>query len=179
MEHVARRNAARTRTSWSSIAFIVESILLLVFLAASLAVLTKVFSASLNASIESRTLDAATIAAGSIAEHFSADPANIEERTELGDLLIECDVTPEQRTGGTLYHATINVYDKTGAHGPDPVYTLETARYMSNPAIAETANAGAANAGAANATSPVGGAAAPDESDESSSSGDSRESGVQ
>ena len=131
MEHVTRRNATRTRTTWSSVAFIVESILLLVFLAASLAVLTKVFSTSLNASVESRTTDAATIAAGSIAEHFAADPSNIDETTELGDLLIKCEVTPEPRADGTLYHATISVYDKTGAHGNVPVYTLETARYES------------------------------------------------
>ena len=131
MEHVTLRNATRKRTSWSSVAFIVESILLLVFLAASLAILTKVFTASLNASVESRTTDAAAIAAGSIAEHFAADPARIDENTELGDLLIKCEVTPEKRKDGTLYHATISVYDKTGAHGNTPVYTLETARYES------------------------------------------------
>ena len=131
MEHVSRKNRSRARTSWSSVAFIVESILLLVFLAASLAVLTKVFSASLNASVESRTLDAATIAAGSIAEHFAADPTGVDEQTELGDLLIVCDVDDEQRKGGTLYHATISVYDKTGAHGDEAVYELTTARYES------------------------------------------------
>ena len=131
MEHVSRKFTSRARTSWSSVAFIVESILLLVFLAASLAVLTKVFSASLNASVESRTLDAATIAAGSIAEHFAADPTGVNERTELGDLLIVCDVDDEKRKDGTLYHATITVYDQTGAHGEEAVYELITACYES------------------------------------------------
>lgn len=131
MEHVSRKTISHARATWSSVAFVVESILLLVFLAASLAVLTKVFSASLNASVESRTLDAATIAAGSIAEHFAADPTGIDERTELGDLLIVCDVTDEQRKDGTLYHASIAVYDKTGTHGDEPVYELATACYES------------------------------------------------
>ena len=130
MEHISRKNATKARTSWSSIAFIVESILLLVFLAASLAVLTKVFFASLNASVESRTLDAATIAAGSLAEHFAADPTGVEERTELGDLVIECDVTGEPRNDGTLYHAIINVYDKSDTDTGTPVYTITTANYV-------------------------------------------------
>ena len=118
---------------WSSVAFIVESILLLVFLVASLAVLTKVFSASLTRSVESRTLDAATIAATSIAEHFAADPEGVEERTQLGDLIIVCDVTEEPRKDGTMHHAEIRVYEVAsfGEGSGQPVYTLNTSRYES------------------------------------------------
>lgn len=120
-----------TRSSWASIAFMVESILLLVFLVASLAVLTQVFSASLNRSVESRTLDAAVIAASSIAEHFAADPTGIDEETQLGDLRVSCAVTDERRDGGTMYHAVIDVYDVSAAGGGEPVYSLSTSSYRS------------------------------------------------
>lgn len=126
---MARKTRMRTRQSWSSVAFIVESILLLVFLVASLAVLTRVFTASLNKSVESRTLDAATIAATSIAEHFAADPAGIAETTALGDLIVTCDVTEDERENGIMYRARIDVYDVAGETGGEPIYSIETARY--------------------------------------------------
>ena len=123
-----KRSAVRERTSWSSIAFIVESMLLLVFLVASLAVLTQLFISSLNRSVESRTLDASTIAATSIAEHFSADPTGVQERTQLGDLFVLCDVTAQPRSGGTMYKAHISVYDvSTGSLA----YEMDTSRYES------------------------------------------------
>lgn len=129
MEFVKYRNTREKRSSWSSVAFIVESILLLVFLVASLAVLTKVFSASLTRSVESRTLDAATIAATSIAEHFTADPTGVDEQTQLGDLLIVCDVTDEPREAGTMHQALISVYDMGPNNTGEPVYTLTTTCY--------------------------------------------------
>lgn len=147
MEYVSRRALAKKNVSWSSVAFIVESILLLVFLVASLAVLTQVFTNSLNRSIESRSADAATIAASSIAEHFAADPTGVEEQTKLGDLIVICDVSSEPRRSGTLYHATISVYSATGANGPDPVYSLETARYVGNTTTLGAVNGNPAESG--------------------------------
>lgn len=129
MEYAARKIAHRSRSSWSSVAFIAESVLLLVFLVASLAVLTQVFSSSLSRSVESRTLDAANIAATSIAEHFAADPTDVEERTQLGDLMITCEVTDEPRQNGTMYHATISVYDMGPSGTGEVVYKVETAKY--------------------------------------------------
>lgn len=123
-----RKNGRNVRTSWKSVAFLVESMLLLVFLVASLAVLAQVFTASLNRSVESRTLDAASIAAGSIAEHFAADPSDVQEVVKLGDLLIRCETTEEPRSGGTMYKATIDVYDSTNGN---LVYSLPTSRYVS------------------------------------------------
>ena len=131
MEYASRKIAHRSRSSWSSVAFIVESILLLVFLVASLAVLTQVFSASLSRSVESRTLDAANIAATSIAEHFAADPTDVEERTQLGDLMVTCEVTDEPRQNGTMYHATISVYDIGSGGTGGVVYKVETSKYES------------------------------------------------
>ena len=134
MEFMARKSRMRTRQSWSSVAFIVESILLLVFLVASLAVLTRVFTASLSRSVESRTLDAATIAATSIAEHFAADPTGVDESTTLGDLIIKCEVTEGSRANGTMYYAHIDVYDTAGVTGGTPVYSIDTSHYESEPA---------------------------------------------
>lgn len=126
-----RRELAHTRTPWASMAFIVESILLLLFLVASLAVLTRIFSASLNHSVESRTLDAATIAASSIAEHFAADPNSVEERTVLGDLVIMCTVNDEQRPGGVMRYADISVYDLSEQSKGAAIYTISTSHYES------------------------------------------------
>lgn len=117
----------RSGASWTSVAFIVESMLLLVFLIGSMAVLTQVFSAALNQSVESRSLDAATIAAGSIAEHFAANPEDVQEETVLGDLRIVCDVTEEEHVSGTLYKANITVYD---VQLGDSIYALDTACYV-------------------------------------------------
>lgn len=119
------------KSSWASVAFIVESVLLLVFLVASFAVLIQVFTAALNRSVESRTLDAATIAASSIAEHFAANPTDVQEQTVLGDLRVVCTVTDEPRADGTMYRARIDVYDESPSGGDDPVYSLDTARYES------------------------------------------------
>lgn len=119
---------AGERMAWSSVAFIVESMLLLVFLVGSLAVLTQLFALSLSRSVESRTLDAATIAATSIAEHFAANPNDVQETTQLGDLIVKCDVTPEQRQAGMLYHATISVVDVGSG---EVVYEMATARFES------------------------------------------------
>ncbi len=130
VEYASKKSLRRARVTWSSASFIVESILLLLFLVASLAVLTQVFSASLTRSVESRTLDAASIAATSIAEHFAADPTSVEEKTQLGDLLIKCEVTEENRPGGIMYHAKINVYDLSG-YNDDAVYSVETSSYQS------------------------------------------------
>lgn len=146
MEHLMRKSASRPNGSWSSVAFIVESILLLLFLVASLAVLTQVFSASLSRSVESRTLDAATIAATSIAEHFAADPAGVEEETKLGDLLVRCAVTDEPRAAGTMYRARIEVFDLSAAGGGGAVYSLSTARYEGDGDAGASAAAGAASA---------------------------------
>lgn len=123
-----RRTAQGTRASWASVAFIVEAILLLVFLVASLAVLTQLFLTSLNKSVESRSLDAATIAATSIAEHFAADPAGVEEGTKFGDLYVKCEVSDTPRRNGTLYEAHISVFDLNSG---SLIYELDTSRYES------------------------------------------------
>ena len=124
----SERTVSRRTTSWSSVAFIIESMLLLVFLVCSLAVLAQLLFTSLSRSVESRSLDAATIAATSIAEHFAADPTGVEARTQLGDLLIACDVADTPRKGGIKYDAHITVYDMSDGN---IIYELDTAQYVS------------------------------------------------
>ena len=114
------------RKSWSSVAFVVEAMFLLLFLAGSLALVSQLFAASLNVSAEARSLDAATIAASSIAERFSANPDYVEETTQLGDLFIKCDVDETPHSKGVLYKAHITVFDvKNGS----VIYELDTSKY--------------------------------------------------
>ena len=126
LNSLARRK--RSLSSWAGTAFIVESMLLLVFLIGSVAVFTQLFAASVDRSTSSENLTKAVVAAESAAERFSADPTGSAGTTLAGDMTIVCDSTSEELAGGTLYHATITVF------GPDqetPVYVLETASYES------------------------------------------------
>lgn len=124
----AHRPVTSTRPGWASAAFIVESLLLLVFLVGSLAIFTQMFAVSAGQAAQGATLSAAVAAAGNTAERFAADPESIEPQTQEGDLRVVCDVTSDARSGGTLYHATISVFE---ANGAEPVYTITTSRYVS------------------------------------------------
>ena len=122
------RPATSARPGWASAAFIVESLLLLVFLVGSLAVFTQMFAAAAEQAAEGSTLSAAVAVAGNTAERFAVDPGSIEPEAHEGDLRIVSDVTAENRKGGKLYRATISVFD---ANNAEPVYTVTTSRYVS------------------------------------------------
>lgn len=124
----SHRPATSARPGWASAAFIVESLLLLVFLVGSLAIFTQMFASSADQASRGGTLSAAVAAASNTAERFAADPAAVEPQTQQGDLRVVSDVTVEPREGGTLYHATISVFD---ANDAEPVYTVTSARYVS------------------------------------------------
>ena len=140
----ALHNPARARKApWTSTAFIVESILLLLFLAASLAVLAQAFTLSLTHSAEGRTLDAAVAAATNVAERFAADPEKAAGTTQAGDLVVVCATTADEREAGTLYRAHIEVYAAgTGSSASpsapsapenaagEPVFSLDTSSYQ-------------------------------------------------
>ena len=99
-----------TRPSWANASFIVEAMVLLVFLIASLAVFMQLFSASLQHSRESGELTDAVAAASSTAERFAADPQGVPAVAQVGDLLVTCNVKPVKHERGTLYQADIRVY---------------------------------------------------------------------
>lgn len=135
-----KRTSVAVRTRWSGAAFLVEAMLLLVFIMASLAVFTQLFSTSAERAIESRELTDAVAAASATAERFCANPLGVESELQVGDLRVICQVTPERRTGGIIYYATISVYGDAGESAskpaepqaaPMPLYTVQTAKYES------------------------------------------------
>ena len=122
------RRARRSLPSWSGMAFLVEAMLLLVFLIGSMAVFTQLFGYAVERSGSSRALTEAVAAAENAAERFAADPASAPAQVQDGDMRVVCNVSDENAAGGTLYRATISVY----RDGQDePVYAIRTARYSS------------------------------------------------
>ena len=127
---------------WHGAAFLVEALVLLAFLAASLAVLFSLFaSARTEADRAARLSEAVAIAQNAAegiaaADTFSADavPATqVVTGAQTGttyELAIELE--PRATGAGTLWHATITVCDATASADADaePLYTLETARYL-------------------------------------------------
>lgn len=127
---------------WHGTAFVVEALLLLAFLAFSLAVFMQLFGSAHARSVEERRLTQAVLLASNEAERFAADP-----RTGFGAALydaegnalstggeegsdafvVERETASEQMPGGTLYRANIIVSCEGEA-----VYELETARYLSD-----------------------------------------------
>lgn len=112
--------------SWPGMAMMVEAMMLLVFLAASILIITALFLGSASRGKEGRALARAVAEATTVAERFAADPAHAPTTTQIEDLELTCEVSPETTASGTLYHATITVRTE----GVDePVYVLETACY--------------------------------------------------
>lgn len=117
-----------TRPSWSGAAFIIEAMLLLVFLIGSLAVFTQLFATAAERGSQSGVLTAAVMAAENTAERFAVDPSGIDRQMQVDDLQVICDVTDKEFAGGTLYHADIAVFTEGST---DPVYVLSTSSYES------------------------------------------------
>lgn len=124
------RKAQGVQSRWSGAAFLIEAMLLLVFVMASLAVFVQMFAASTERANQSRDLTDAVAVVTTVAERFSADPANAQTDYWEGDLHVVCKVTPDTRAGGTLYSATISVYNVRSA-STEPLYSVSTAKYES------------------------------------------------
>lgn len=127
--HATHTNGHRTprRTRQGSRAFIVEALVLFVFLVIALAVVSQLFFASANQAQKSLELERAITVAANAAERFSANPASTEI-SEAGQdgLSVRCAITPQFTAAGTLYKATIIVSNEY-----EDIYTLTTARYVS------------------------------------------------
>lgn len=121
--HTGQR-AKRTRKSGR--AFIIESLVMFVFLVATLAIVTQLFIASANKSVQGQDLERSSLLAANVAERFSADPLSNNLNLSQDGLFVTCAVTPQPLSSGTLYKAVITVSD-----GYDDIYTIETARYVS------------------------------------------------
>lgn len=140
------RKAHGSRPRWAGAAFLVEAMLLLVFLIASFAVFTQLFAAAADRANRSEALTEAVVAASTVAERFAADPAAVQRETREGNMVVICDQAVEPRTAGNVVHATILVYAADGAPSDssaaqasgngssavegEPLYVIETARYV-------------------------------------------------
>lgn len=128
--------AISVRPRWAGAAFLVEAMLLLLFLTASMAVFTQLFAEAAERSNQSLDLSAAVVAGSAAAERFAADPTSVPERAVEDNMLVVCDTQAEPREAGVLYHATISVYPASGestasgANDPsNPLFVVETAHY--------------------------------------------------
>lgn len=126
---------ASRRSRWAGTAFLIEAMLLVIFLMMSLTVFVRLFGVSLQRARQAEDLAQAVSMATNMAERFAAHPdegAWDERGGESGSLRATCVVVEEPRAGGVLYHATIDVYaEGSSAEADDPLYSLSTAAYVS------------------------------------------------
>lgn len=131
----------------NSVAFVVESLLLLAALIAAMAVFTQLFAGSLSQANESKREVNAVMVAQNAAERFCADPASAGAAAGSGiasassngtklstsvvtqddeNFTVTCEVSSSERKAGTMYQAHIIVSDDAGI-----AYELDTTRYVS------------------------------------------------
>ena len=127
---------SKSRSSWTGAAFLVESMLLLVFLIGSFAVFTQMFAKAIEQADESRAITVAVAAASNSAEQFAADPASADgtSQTVVDGMVVQRQVTVQKRDHGTFYTADIMVYKDASSFTngtAEPLYTIRTARYVS------------------------------------------------
>lgn len=144
-----RRGNDHDRRPRRGAAFIVEALVLLVFLIASLAVIMQVIAGAHERSIEADRLSNAIILASNDAEAFAADPTSGNTGGEyvlVDGQLVQPEgpidvldksvydltriVEAQSQPGGTLYTAHIYV-----SCGGEATYQIDTARYVSNEGV--------------------------------------------
>lgn len=156
----ARRGGGRA--SWHGTALLVEALVLLAFLVASLALFMQVFAQARGMGADGSELAQAVAMASNLAEEFAADPTAEPEPLEREGLAASCEVvtvaaddadhagsqtdpdaddalsggssSDSSGAAGTLYRATILVTDGDG----DEVYRLVTERYANGDDAAGT-----------------------------------------
>lgn len=121
-------DASRTKVNT---AFLIEALVLMAVLIASMAVFTQLFTHSAVAAHQAEELTRATLLAQNAAEEFSSDPAAVAagdaSAVDGSDgLTVSCDVDSDAQGRGTLYTAHITVSDDSGE-----VYALDASRYES------------------------------------------------
>ncbi len=122
------------KTPWSSTAFMIEALVLLFVLVASLAVFTTLFAQSATGAHQAKRISEASVVAQNAAEEFSADPTAVANGTAVGagaaqgdgTWTVHCKVTGQEAgEAGTLYTAHITVDDEQGE-----AYALDTSRFV-------------------------------------------------
>lgn len=123
----------REQKSLNSTAFLVEALVLLFFLVASIAIFVQAFGASTEASTQASRLSSACQVAQAAAEEFEAYPAAAAAGKAVGEgvaangtdrFQVTCDVESKAAGKGLLYTATITVSDGLGE-----AYSLQASAY--------------------------------------------------
>lgn len=157
------------KASWHGKAFLVEALVLLVFLVASLSILVGLFVQARTEGAAGERLSRAVQLAQNTAEAFAADPAAAQDLVMEDDgLVATVQAEGEPHESGWLLNATVTVVDRDGssAFGPgEEAYRLETARYV--PGFAGDALQAAGGSDVVEATGGSNAAAAPASGDES------------
>lgn len=125
--------AVPKKSSWTGTAFMIEVLVLLLFLVASLAVLTQAFAYSVNEAKQADRITQATTLAQNAAEEFSANPQAVAAGQPVGqndaqgtdNFTVSCTVSNELQATGTFYTAHISVSD-----GEGEAYALDAARFV-------------------------------------------------
>ena len=132
--------------SWTGLAFVVESLILLFAIAVSMAVFTSLYAKAGTLATRSEDLTTAIQMAQSAAEEFSNDPASVAAGTSVGlgyavgekntdELAVTCIVDAQAIDAGTLYRAHIAVVDAgddaAGDAEASEVFSLDASRYVS------------------------------------------------
>lgn len=133
------------RRSWHGMAFIMEALVLMVFLVISTAILLQVFESSRAHNNEASSLSYAAVLASNDAELFHVSPISDNEAYfDLKDgvltpteepsdktYILTRTVRPQQEANGVLYYADIKV-EQSG----EVLYELNSARYVSSSEVA-------------------------------------------
>lgn len=127
---VARRRASDARGK-RGIAFVVEALVLLAFLAAFMAVIMQLFGGASVRGTAATELDRAVVLATNVAEHFAADPESIPAELQDRGYAVRSTVARDPRPGGVLYSLESTVLNEAG----EPVYSLATTRYVSGASV--------------------------------------------
>lgn len=129
------RAGAFASRSWHGTAFLVEALVLLLFLVASLGIFMQAFARARATGSQAAQLERAVALASDMAERFCADPAAVSAPVEEGGLVAACDVEAPADGEATPLRATITVTDADG----DVVFELTTARATGDAGAAGTA----------------------------------------
>ena len=118
------RAGAFASRSWHGTAFLVEALVLLLFLVASLGIFMQAFARARATGAQAAQLESAVALASDVAERFCADPATASEPAQADGLTATCDVEAPSDGEVAPLRATITVTDADGT----VVYELATAR---------------------------------------------------
>ncbi len=137
------RPATADKKGKRGIAFVVEALILLFFLVLFIALFVQLLGGATLRGQKAAELNDAVQIAEDTAEMFAANPLSLQRDDHKGAYLIHTEIDSEEGTHGTLYHVDITVTKDGYA---EPIYELESARFVEQAAGAEGAGAQAHSA---------------------------------